>query len=150
MSVDLSKAQFSSTANSFKNNGTLYSGSVVFPTSIASGSFSQSSQTVTLDAAPEFSMLYAYFQDFSDSFQQFLVGSGYNTAQWYQSTVNTKAGVVVTAPAPQAGVLQALIYPVINGNTVTVIGLINNPYSVAITLQALTVPWRFIIYTMTN
>jgi len=147
---DLSKVQFTSEANSFKNDSNIYTGTINFVTSIPAGSFQTVSQTVTLDSSPQFSQLYAYFQEFADATQQYFFGSGYNTAQWYQSNIDTKLGVVVTAPAFDAGVLDGVVYPVINGNQVTVTAIVNNPYSSTITLQALSIPWAFIEYTMTN
>jgi len=148
---DLNKVQFASQANSFKNDGQIYTGSIVFATSIPSGSFAQASTTFTLDSSsPQFSMLYANFQEYTDTVQQYFVGSGYNTAQWYDGNVNNKIGFVVTAPAAQAGPLEGIIYPLINGNQVTVVAIVNNPYAVSITLQALTIPYAFIEYTMSN
>lgn len=147
---DLNKVQFSSEANAFKNDGTIYTGTLNFPTSIAGNTTVTVSQTVALTSAPQFSLLFAYFQDYMDTLQQYFYGSGYSGQAWYPGTVDNKVGLVATAPAPQAGPVVALIYPVINGNTVTVTGIVPNPYSVTITLTALSVPWSFIEYTMTN
>jgi hypothetical protein len=146
---DLSKLQYYSDANSFKNDGVLYTGTLTFPTSIDSGSFVTTTQSFSLSSAPQFSMLYAFYQEFFDAFQQFNVGSGYNTAQWYQASVDNKIGVTIPS-GTHAGVIEATIYPVINGNNVTVTGLINNPYTAAITINALSIPWAFCEYTLTN
>jgi hypothetical protein len=148
--IDLSKLQYYSGANSFKNDGTLYSGTMTFPTSIPSHSFVVTTHTETLAETPQFSMMYAYFQEYLDHAQQDIGSSEFNAAQWYQTSVNTKIGLTVTAPSGSAGPLDALIYPVINGTTLTVTGLVNNPYGDAITITALDVPWRFISYTMTS
>lgn len=147
---DLNKVQFTSEANSFKNDGAIYTGTLTFVTSIPSGSFQVVSHTETLSSSPQFSMLYGYYQEYMDTLQQYSIGSGYNTAQWYDANVNNKIGFVVTAPAPNAGPLDGLLYPVINGNQVTINAIVNNPYASTITLQALSIPWAFIIYTLTN
>jgi len=150
MTADLSKLELYSGANSFKNNSRLYSGTINLPTSIPSGSFSQSLSSVTLDAPPQFSMFYAQFQEVFDAIEQYFGGPIYNGVQWYQASVNVRVGVTVTAPAPQAGIIEGLIYPVINGVNVSIIALINNPYATAITLAPQSIPWRFASYTMTN
>lgn len=147
---DLNKAQFASTANSFKNDGQIYTGTIDFVTSIPASSFQTVSQTTTLSSSPVFSMLYGYYQEYIDTFQQYYSGSGYNAAQWYDGNVDNKVGFLVTAPLANAGPLEGLIYPVINGNQVTVTAIVNNPYGSTITLQALSIPWAFIEYTLTN
>lgn len=146
---DLSKVQFSSEANSFKNDGDIYKGTINFVTSIPSGSFQTVSQTTDLAETPQFSILFGYYQEYTDAFQQYNGGS-YNTAQWYDANVNNKIGFIVTSPAPSAGPLDGLLYPVINGNQVTVVVIVNNPYGSTITLQAKSIPWAFVSYTMTN
>lgn len=147
---DLRKVQFASQANAFKNDGFIYGGSIDTTTSIASGSFHVSSQSFDLPTQPVFSQLYGYFQEYVDTFQQYYTGSGYQTEQWWNASVNNKIGFVVTAPGPQAGPLDGIIYPVINGNTITVNVLINNPYAATITITAQTIEYAFITYTMTN
>jgi len=146
---DLSKLQYFSGANSFKNDGFIYTGSIAFPTSIAGGSFVTTTQSFTLSSAPVFSMLYCYYQEYYDAAQQNTIGSGYNGPQWYQASVNSKLGLVIPSGV-HAGVIDATVYTVIDGNTVTVTGLVNNPYSTAITLNAVSVPYAFIEYTLTN
>lgn len=148
-SYDLTKVQYSSEANSFKNDSTIYSGTLNFPTTCVPGVNTVSS-SVTLTSSPVFSVLYAFFQESMDTLQQSLVGSGYNAAQWYLASVDVGVGLTVTAPSAHAGVLSGQIYPQINGDTVTVVGLLNNPYDVNITLSALSVPWAFIEYTLLN
>ncbi len=146
---DLSKVQYTSMANSFKNDGVPYKGTLTLSASIPSGSFLTASTSVTLTNQPQFAMLYAYYQEATDMQQQYAVGSGYQPAQWYQATVNNKIGVHVTS-APNVGVITGIIYPVINNNQVTVTAIINNPYSNAITYDPLTIPWAFFCYTLSN
>lgn len=136
---DLSKVQSTTTANSFKNDGLVYKGDIVFPTSIPGGSFSTSTVNFTVSVAPQFCVLYAYFQEFMD------VGTA-NPAQWYQTSINTKIGLTVSGKPT----LDAIIYPVINGTTITVTGLVNNPYSTSISLTQLTVPFAFVNYGLAN
>lgn len=147
---DLSKVQFTSEANSFKNDSLLFQGSLTLPTSITSHSFNISSQNFTIPNTPTFSVLYGYFQDFYDAFDQYFAGSSYKTSQWFETNINAKVGIIVTAPAPQAGPIEGLIYPTISGNTVTVNLLVNNPYGVTITIAPQTIPYAFITYSLTN
>lgn len=147
---DLTKVDYTSMANSFKNDNFIYTGTMTFPTSIASGSFVTVTQSFDIGESPQFSMLYAYFQEYLDTSEEYFGGVSFRPQEWYSISINSKVGMLVTAPAPQAGPLDAIIYPVINGTTVTVTGLVNNPYSVGITLEALEVPWAFVIYTLAN
>lgn len=148
--IDLSKVQYDSSANSFKNDSLLYIGSIVFPTTIAVGTFVTITQDFTVPEQPVFSHLYAFFKEFSDASASFNGYSGDRGAQWYKISVNAKVGLIVTAPAANAGPLEALIYPVINGSTITVTGIVNNPYPSNITLNPVTVPFGYIEYTLTN
>jgi hypothetical protein len=149
-SFDLSKVQFTSAVNSFKNDGAVYTGSLTLSASIPSHSFLTASTTVTVDTPPQFSLLYGYFQDLDDAIQQYIYGTGYETAHWYQAGVNNRFSVMVTSPAPNVGPLDGLLYPVINGNQVTITALVNNPYASTITYTALTIPFAFINYSLTN
>lgn len=148
-SFDLSKVQFTSVANSFKNDAQIYKGSITLSASIPGSSFLTASTTFTLASSPQFSILYAFFQEFTDASQQYFVGSGYNPAEWYQTSVDTRLGVIVTT-SPFQGPIDGLIYPVINGNQVTVTALVNNPYSSTIAYTPLTIPFAFFYYTLSN
>jgi hypothetical protein len=143
--LDLSKVQYTSLANSFKNDR-VYTGTLTISAAIPAGSFLTASSTTTLSVLPQFSMLYANFQEYMDAFQQFNFGSGYNTAQWYQAGINNRLGVVVTT-APFQGVIDGMIYSVINGNQVTVTAIINNPYGSTINYNALSIPWCLFCYS---
>lgn len=148
-SFDLSKVQFTSAANSFKNDGVIHKGTLTLSASIPGNSFLTSTQTFTLNNSPQFSMLYAFFQEFGDAEQQFIVGSGFNGPEWYLTSVDTRIGVIVTT-SPHQGATDALIYPVINGNQVTVTAIINNPYSTTISYTSVNIPYAFFCYTLTN
>lgn len=147
---DLNKVQFSSQANSFKNNSVVYQGSLVLSASIPAGSFLTVSQTFTIPESPQFSELYAFFQDEMDVEQQYFVGSGFDPARWYKASVNNPFAIIVLTPGANAGPLGGIIYPVIKGNQITVNAIVNNPYSSTITYTPLTIPFAFIEYTMTN
>lgn len=146
---DLSKVQSTSVVNSFKNDGGIYKGSLTLSASIPAGSFLTSSTTVTLTSAPQFCMLYAFFQEYMDVTEQWAGKVDYNPAAWYLTGINNRFAVLVSAPgaSPPA---DGIIYPVINGNQVTVNAILNNPYSSTMTYTALTIPFAFFEYTMTN
>lgn len=147
---DLNKVHSSSEANSFKNDSLLYQGSVTLSSPIPAGSILQSITTFTVPEIPVFCKLFGFYQEFMDVTQQYFVGSGFTTAQWYEASVNNNFGIIVTAPAPNAGPLDGLLYAIINGNQISVIALVSNPYSSTISYNPLTIPFGFIEYTMTN
>jgi hypothetical protein len=145
MGVDLSKVQFASTYNAFKNNNTLYTGSISFPTSLTSGQQSITTQAVPISVSPQFSKFYANFWEVVDRI------SSTSSAQWYEAPISAySVGIQVTAPAPNVGVINCGVYPVLIGNQMLVTAQVNNPYSNGITLGALTVPYAFIEYTLAN
>jgi hypothetical protein len=143
--VDLSQVISATTYNAFKNDGFLYTGSLNFPTSITAGATSTVTSVITLGEAPQFSKFYAYFQEYLDA----TVGG---SAEWYPASVGSQwnVGIHVSAPGGDVGWLNCAIYPVINGQKVTVTGIVFNPYSGTITLTALNVPFAFVEYTLAN
>lgn len=147
---DLNNVQFSSEANSFKNDSIVYTGTLTLPTSVPAGSTGIAFANFTLSAVPQFSQLYAFFQELTDGIQQDTVGSGYNTAQWYDGSLNNKLAVRVTAPVGSTGVFGGLVYPIINGTQVQVQAIYSNSASSTVTLAPLTIPFAFIEYTLTN
>lgn len=147
---DLSKVQFTSLANSFKNDAELYPGSITFSDPIPAGSTLTSSTPITVSSAPVFSTLYAYFQEAQDMTQQYAIGSGYRTAQWYQVSVSTQISVALTTAPYTNTILVGQMYTIINGNQVTVEAKIPNPYAVPVSYVPITIPWNFFIYSLTN
>ena len=144
MSVDLSELILYSPDNAFKNASS-YSGTIVFPTSLSTGQNWTGSFSVNLSVDPVYSMFYAYFQEFFDA----TLG---NSAQWYPANVSGyfNIGIYVNSPTVNAGWISCGIYYILNGNTIKVVGNVQNPYSNSITLNALSVPCVFIDYTLAN
>lgn len=131
--------------NAFKNINS-YPGSINFPTSVTSGSTVTVTSVITLTDTPVFTNFFANFLQVTDA--QFSVGS----AQWYTSNESGGVDIAIhiSAPAPDVGYTNAALYPVINGNTVTVTGTVFNPFAGTITLTPLTVPFVFVEYTLAN
>ena len=151
MSVDLSKLITNSPNNSFKNDGTIYTGTIAFPTSCASGTSATSTYSFTLNDTPQFSKFFAYFRETTDAITAYVGGSSNGTLWYDQNTaVNQGVGITVTSPAPSAGVISASLYPIINGNTITITAEVWNPYSSTISISPLSVPFAFIEYTLAN
>lgn len=146
--VDLSKLQYTSLTNSFKNDSEIYTGTLTLSSPVAAGSFLIASTSFTVASPPQFSMLYAYYQEFGDATQQVLVGYNFNLQEWYQTSVDCRLGIKPTSPTTTP--TDALIYPVINGTTVTINALLNNPYGSTLVYNPVTIPYSFINYTMTN
>lgn len=145
MSVDLSKLILHSGFNAFKNDGNVYIGSISFPASMTTGQFYTTTVSFTISSSPQFTRFFAFFRETVDAT---LLGGG---AQWYPGNVAVgSVGVHVNAPAPNVGYLNGAVYPIINGNTVTVKAELKNPYGNSITLDALSVPFAFIEYTLAN
>lgn len=141
----LSDLVFYSPDNAFKNVNS-YPGSITFPTSVTAGATATVTSVINLTDTPVFTNFFTNFLQITDA--EFGTGS----AQWYTS--NESGGfdvaVQVTAPPIHVGYIGAAIYPVIDGNVVTVTGVIPNPYSDNLTLTALTVPFVFVEYTLAN
>jgi hypothetical protein len=145
MSVDLSKVVLATSANSFKNDDQIYTGSINFPTSLLASQLSVTTVTVNLSEVPNFSKFYAYFKEYLDA----TVGGA---AQWYPANVGGQwsVGIYVSAPSGYAGWINCAIYPVIEAGVIYVTAAVFNPYSVNITLTALNVPFAFVIYSLAN
>jgi hypothetical protein len=148
MTVDLSKVVLSTSANSFKNDGVQYSGSIALPSSLTSTQTYIATQTITLDEQPQYSKFYAQFYEVTDA----IFNSGnYTNLQWYPANVGGWGQVAVhTTTSPFTGAFGGFIYPVINAGTILVTLRIVNPYSATIALTSYTIPWTFIIYSLAN
>lgn len=144
MASDISKLILYTPDNAYKNIS-VYSGTIHFPTSLSSGQQLTVTSTFTLGAAPSLSKLFAYFTEVADAIYS------YRGSEWYPGEVASfNIGIYVSAPSGNVGWLNCGVYPVINGNTVTVTGAVANPYSNSITLNALSVPFVFIDYELAN
>lgn len=149
--IDLSKVVLATQYNSFKNNN-IYTGSINFPTSVAAGVTTQTTVTIALNETPNFSKFFGYFQEFTDTDQQYTVGSGYNGAEWYPSNVGGQGdvGLLVITPLANAGPYGGFLYGVIQDNALVVTASITNIYSSTATYQALNVPFAFIDYSLSR
>lgn len=152
MTVDLSKVELATTYNSYKNDNAVYTGSFTTPTTLTSQQQYLATQSVTLATLPQFSKFYANFQEWADMFEQFSGNLDFNGPEWYPCNVGgyENIGLTVTAPVAQKSVIQASVYPVILAGTLIPTLYINNPYSVTITLTAVTIQWAFVVYSLAN
>lgn len=145
MSVNYDNVQFASSANAFKNDNTLYSNTFAFPTSLTSGQLYQGTQTTTLSVTPKFSKFYANFKEYLDA------SFGTGSAQWYDAqTASLAIGLHISAPVGNVGWISGGLFPVLNGNQLIVTAYVANPYSNTVTIDALSVPYVFITYTLGN
>lgn len=144
MNVDLSKLILHTGYNAFKNDGLVYTGSIDFTTSLTSSQLWTSTTSFTISSFPQFTKFFAFFQEAVDATT--LLGS----AQWYPNNVAVGSIAAHVTTAPFVGYIGASIYPIINGNTVTVTAELQNPYASTVSLDALNVPFAFIEYTLAN
>lgn len=141
--MDITKLTLYTPDNAFKNVNK-YSGSIIFPTSVLANAAITVTSSFTLTTAPVFTAFFAQFLELSDA-----LGPSSQGIQWYSGNVASQdIGINVTAPGGDAGYINCSIYPIINGNTLTVTGYFHNPYAATITLAALTVPFVFMDYAL--
>lgn len=143
MSADLTKLIFTSEANAYKNVAS-YSGTITFPTSLTANQTSTNSVTFSLAEAPTFLKLYAKFTEYVDRL------SGVSP-QWYAAAAAGyyTVGINITTGV-HAGVISCGLTVFVSGTTVTVQGILNNPYSDPITLESLAVPFVLVDYSLAN
>jgi hypothetical protein len=138
--MDYSNIIMTSDLNAFKNVDT-YTGTVVFPTSLAADATAVVDVVVPMEDAPVFSNFSAYFIEVYGAL------GGDLTPRWYSATTAAQSlGIDVITFG--TGFVQCSIYPIISGNTITVRGIFTNPYSDPITMQPLSVPFSFVEYTL--
>lgn len=135
--------------NAFKNVNK-YSGNLTFATSVTANSTLTPTSVVALTDTPVFTAFFCNFLEFEDALNSVGSAQWYNTgAPSYQEAPNI--ALLITAPSPHVNEWSSCtVYPVISGNTVTITGYFQNPYAVNLTLQALTVPWVFVEYTLAS
>src|SRR5690348_2868999 len=140
MTVDASKLIYYSGFNAFKNASS-YSASFVLPATLPTSGFTLT-QIFTLTSAPVFSKLWAQFIEIVDA-----QNSG--SAHWYSGQTGGYFNVGVHTPtSPFTGWTNAGLYAVINGTTVTVTLSCANPYGSSVSLDAQTIPFVFVDYTL--
>lgn len=150
MSVNLDNVQWASNYNAFKNDNNVYTGTIIMPSSLPATGQSVTTKNFALSSAPTFSSFFAQYTEQLDLIQ--LPNGTYANQQWYPLEVGAlfNVGVWVTAPSAQQGVISGAIYPSINGTTLTVQTVLNNPYNVGITLGPLTIPFAFCTFSLAN
>lgn len=141
--VDLSKAQFISTADAFKNQY-IYTGSLTLPASVPPATpsvpYTQTSTTFTVPDVPALTEFFAFFVETVDAI------FSNNNPQWYNSNISGQGRVGYPNPGGQ---LTCFLFPIINGSTITVVAQVVN--QTAGTLSSnITVPFAFIGYTLAN
>lgn len=135
--------------NAFKNVNK-YSGTITFPTSVTANATLSPTSVITLTDTPVMTAFFCNFLEFEDALNSTGSAQWYNSgAPSYQEAPNIAS--LITAPAPHVNEWSSCtVYPVLNGNTVTVTGYFHNPYAVTLTLQALSVPFVFVEYTLAS
>lgn len=150
MSANLDNAILVSTYNAYKNDSFVHKGTITFPTSLTAGAYGIVTVPISLSISPQFSEFSAYFTETLDLTSY--ANGVYGNPQWYPAVLAASGGVGVwvTAPSGNQGVLTANILPIIDGNSITVQAIVNNPYSNSITLAPLSVPFAFTQYSLAN
>lgn len=141
---DLTKLILYSPDNAYKNVNK-YSGSITFPTSLTSGQTATVTSTVILTASPVYTRFFSNFVELNDAVAASV------TKQWYSANVSGNFGIGIhISTAPFTSWVGCGLYPVINGNVVTVTGVVINPTGSTVSLDALIVPFIFLEYTLAN
>lgn len=136
MSVDLTKTQFSSTTNSFKNTG-VYTLDIALPTSYTAFEEKTTTATVTLAENQTFVFATAYYAEFER-----VLAEGVSTKYW--QTLPTFDGYAESGTGPQSFYL----YATVNGPSVTFTIGSKNGYGSSETYIAQTVSIRYVTYTV--
>lgn len=145
MTFNLDNLSFHSSYNTFKNDSAVYTGSIAIPTSVGANALAANTVTQTLSSPPEFMKFFANFTEVTDATNGLGIG-----AQWYPANVAVGSVAVHINSSPFVGYIGAFLYPIIHNGTITVRVEIQNPYSSAITLDAQTIPFAFIEYTLAS
>lgn len=151
MVKDLSKLILYTPDNAFKNVN-VYTGSINFPTSLSAGQTATVTSAITLTDSPVFTNWFAYFLEETEAIGIYGFSAGTTPQRWYSGNVagNFGIGIHVNSPAGNVGWINCGLYPIINGNVVTMTGVVFNGYSNSISLDALNVPFVFVEYTLAN
>lgn len=142
MTVDLSKLITNSPNNSFKNVN-VYTGSLTLPASVPpdSSTPTQTSTTVTLTTTPTFLSFFAFYNDIYSAI------ISVNAPAWYNVDASGQANIAYPATHNAAGNVGCLLYPIIDGTTVTVIARVVNQTASTFT-ASITVPFAFVDYAL--
>lgn len=148
MSLGNSRVAYDSASLGFKNDGTLYTGTVSIATSLTAGQQLITNGTpITVAQNAEFCLFFANYTEYYDVLYSTGVGN-----QWYPVNVGAlgSAGCTVTAPSGSAGPLNFNIVPLITNGTITVQVIQNNPYPNSITISPQTVSFAFAEYSLAD
>jgi hypothetical protein len=137
--IDLRNALYSSSANSFKNTG-VYTTSVSLSGSVAAGATATFTSTITLNENQVFTYFTAEYADLAK------VIFGITTKFWQRSPSGANA-YIPTTPSDSLG---ADINARVNGNVVTFIAVLFNPYGTPETITPTTINIRYVTYTTTE
>lgn len=135
MSVDLTKTQFSSTTNSFKNTG-VFSTSLTTASSLGAGATDTVTSVITLNETQAFAFASAQYIEFTKG----------GSASW--QVVPTFDVTVQCTTAPFTGPLTYALFFTINGNTLTFTAFTQNPYGSPISITPITIPIKYVTYTV--
>lgn len=136
MTVDLTKTQFSSTTNSFKNTG-VYTIDLTLPTSYTAFEEKTNSASILLPENQEFVFASAVYAEWSR-----VTVEGVSTT--YTQPIPTFDGYAVSGSGPQTFYL----YTTVTGPTVTFTIGSKNGYASSETYTAQTVSITYVIYTV--
>lgn len=135
MSVDYSKLNFYSVANTFKNTG-VFSTSLTTPSSLGAGATSTVTSVVTLTENQVFALARAQYTEYSKT----------GAVKW--QLMPTFDATVQCTTFPFEGPINYALFYTINGTTVTFTGFVQNPYGVPINLTQITIPISYVTYTI--
>lgn len=148
--TDISKAQFYSPANTFKNVSK-YTGSLSFPTSLNASQQIDTTVTIALTSAPTLTAFYANFLELDEAIGLYGSAAGTTPTRWYPANVSGNFGVGIHInTVGKLGWIGCSLIPVVQGSNVVVTGSLINPYSTPITLDTLTVSFVFVDYALAN
>ena len=137
MSIDYSKLQFFSRANTFKNTG-VFTTSIVLSGTIPSGTERTFTSVITLAERQVFVFAEAKYAEFTK-----FLGTGATTKLWQRFP--TFDAYIPTTPT---GNLAAYMTPLVNGTTVTFKAGIFNPYAGTETITSTTIDISYVTYTL--
>lgn len=147
MTVDLTKLVLYTPDNAFKNVNR-YSGSLTFPTTIPASSTTLITTVFSLTDTPVYTEFFANFLELNEATSTYGTAYGTTPVRWYSGNVAGQFGIALHETAPASTWINVGIYPTIVGNTVTITGAVFNGSGSVLTVNALTVPFVFIEYTL--
>lgn len=149
-SPDLSQLILYTPDNAYKNVN-VYPGSISFPTSLTAGQTATVTTTVNLEDNPVFIQFFGNFLEIVEAISLYGTGTGTTPKRWYSNNIGGSFGIGLhVTTSPHTGWINGGIFPTINGNVATVSAIVINPYSSTVSLNAVTVNFSFVEYTLAN